>query len=64
MHLEYITSVVDLTEMYSKGNLWCVGGGGRGAGQVKTMTYCIRKLTFLREGHQSMRLVPWPLLDL
>ena len=19
---------VDLTEMYSKGNLWCVGGGG------------------------------------
>ena len=28
MHLEYITSVVDLTEMYSKGNLWCVGGGG------------------------------------
>lgn len=26
MHLEYITSVVDLTEMYSKGTLWCVGG--------------------------------------
>ena len=32
MHLEYITSVVDLTEMYSKGNLWCVGGGGAGCG--------------------------------
>lgn len=35
MHLDYITSVVDITEVYSKGGLIAVGG------QVKTITDCI-----------------------
>lgn len=36
MHLEYITSVVDLTEMYSRG----IYNLGR-EGQMKTIPYCI-----------------------
>lgn len=44
MHLEYITSVVDLTEMYSRG----VYNLGR-EGQMKTITYCIWKHISLRE---------------